>query len=141
MPECGDARLNETPVSRKVEVGGRQVGGEVDALMCTKCGHVMFSGPALEAFEISAAAALIEHRVLTPQTFRFALKALGIKSKELVTMFFTIPETVSRWEAGTIKIGPLCFFPLLMLLQETMGGELRPARMLAGMQTKPAGRR
>ncbi len=65
---------------------------------CAACGEVLFSN----ATDDQISQALREHlTLLSPRQIREALRALGLKQKDLGDRIGVAPETISRWMSGT----------------------------------------
>ena len=65
---------------------------------CAACGEVLFSN----VTDDQISQALREHLVLlSPRQIREALRALGLKQKDLGDRIGVAPETISRWISGT----------------------------------------
>lgn len=79
----------------------------VEVSRCPKCGETEVAIPAIEDLHRVIAAALIRKRGrLAPPEIRFLRKYLGWSGADFARHTGTTPETVSRWEHGTMPMGP-----------------------------------
>jgi putative zinc finger/helix-turn-helix YgiT family protein len=102
-PECGKLEVQPAiiPYDAEVKHDGRLYAFLIPALQvnrCAACGEVLFSN----VTDNQISQALREHLTLmSPQQIREALRALGLKQKELGDRIGVAPETISRWISGT----------------------------------------
>jgi DNA-binding transcriptional regulator YiaG len=87
-----------------MEVAGHTFTGKVAARKCRKCGEVLLHGPAVERFELLAAAKLAASGEATGQAFKFMRKAAGLRGADLAALLDVAGETVSRWETGVLPV-------------------------------------
>ena len=76
---------------------------------CGKCGEYEVEIPRIEDLHRTIASAVIGKRErLTPAEIRFLRKHIGWSSgRDFAANMGTTPETVSRWENGTMPMGPV----------------------------------
>jgi putative zinc finger/helix-turn-helix YgiT family protein len=102
-PECGKVEVQPAtiPYDAEVKHDGRLYAFKIAALQvnkCAACGEVLFSN----VTDDQISQALREHlALLSPQQIREALRALGLKQKDLGDRIGVAPETISRWISGT----------------------------------------
>lgn len=102
-PECGKVEVQPAAIAYDAEVkhDGRLYSFRIPALQinkCAACGEVLFSN----VTDDQISQALREHlSLLSPYQIREALRALGLKQKELGDRIGVAPETISRWISGT----------------------------------------
>ena len=102
-PECGKLKVQPATIAYDAEVkhDGRVYAFPIPALRankCAACGEVLFSN----VTDDQISQALREHLVLlSPRQIREALRALGLKRKDLGDRIGVAPETISRWISGT----------------------------------------
>ena len=102
-PECGKLKVQPAtiPYDAEVKYDGRLYALRIPALQvdqCAACGEVLFSN----VTDDQISQALREHlTLLSPSQIREALRALGLKQKDLGERIGVAPETISRWISGT----------------------------------------
>ena len=102
-PECGKVEVQPAiiPYDAEVKHDGRLYAFRIPALQvnkCAACGEVLFSN----VTDDQISQALREHlTLLSPRQIRDALRALGLKQKDLGDRIGVAPETISRWISGT----------------------------------------
>jgi len=102
-PECGKVEVHPAtiPYDAEVKHDGRLYRFHIPALQvnqCAACGETFFTN----STDDQISQALRDHlSLLSPEQIREALRALGLKQKELSDRIGVAPETVSRWIGGT----------------------------------------
>jgi|ERR1700682_1904171 len=96
--KCGARELEPTTFSASRKVAGHTFQGEIAASKCNACGETLVDGPALEAFDVSAALELARAGFAAPEAMRFMRSALGLRAVELAELLDLTPETISRVE-------------------------------------------
>lgn len=102
-----------TPMKSKRENYRYEAGGlpyvtleGVDVARCPGCGETEVAIPAIEQLHRVISGALIRKRArLAPAEIRFLRKFLGWSGADFARHMGTTPETVSRWEHGTVPMG------------------------------------
>ena len=102
--KCKANRLAPVAVAERVMVGGHTFTGKVAARKCGRCGEVVLHGPALERFELLAAAKLAEAGEASGEAYKFMRKAAGLRGADLAALLAVAGETVSRWETGALPV-------------------------------------
>ncbi len=78
----------------------------IEVRRCPKCGEHEAAIPRIEALHRTIAHALARKPSrLVPQEIRFLRKYLGWNGKGFAEHMCVEPETVSRWESGTVTMG------------------------------------
>ena len=78
----------------------------VDMTRCPKCGSFEVDIPRIEDLHRTIAGAVVTKRApLTPAETRFLRKWLGWSGVDFAAHMGVTPETVSRWEAGSLGMG------------------------------------
>lgn len=103
--ECGGA-MRKRVISRTVAVGGRKVtDGSTATSVCEACGAYELSHAAMVKSERRAAMIVLTDCMnVEGSVLRYARKALGLTQAQLARALDTSPETVSRWETGSLSI-------------------------------------
>jgi putative zinc finger/helix-turn-helix YgiT family protein len=79
----------------------------VEVSRCPQCGEYEVAIPQIEDLHKAIARALIRKtNRLTPAEIRYLRKYLGWSGADFAKHMGTTPETVSRWENGTDRMGP-----------------------------------
>jgi putative zinc finger/helix-turn-helix YgiT family protein len=103
---------------------------------CPACGDTNVVIPAIEELHRVMAGALIRKRGrLAPQEIRFLRTILGWSGVDFSKRMGTTPETVSRWEHGSVPIGPAADRLLRLLVATCARGDFDPADVLADLTT------
>jgi putative zinc finger/helix-turn-helix YgiT family protein len=80
---------------------------DVEVSRCGKCGEYEVSIPRIEDLHQTIAQTVIsKNGRLTPAEIRFLRKHLGWTGAEFAVHFGAARETVSRWENGSVPMGP-----------------------------------
>jgi transcriptional regulator with XRE-family HTH domain len=103
-PICKSTRLRMEGVPRVLNVGGAEVSGTVDAVVCRECGEHFIPAFEIRRFELQTVAALIDAGWFHPEVLRFARRAFGFTGRAFAELMAVAPETVSRWEHGRAEI-------------------------------------
>ncbi|HET9931130.1 MAG TPA: type II TA system antitoxin MqsA family protein [Polyangiaceae bacterium] len=138
--ECQSTELRQGKVEERIEVGGISFIADLPALICGECGENFVDGPDLERFDLAVASWLTSQGQRTPEAFRFARKAIGMRAADLAQLVGVTPETVSRWENGHGAIDVGVFALLGELVADRIEGKentLRRLRALAGPVKAP----
>jgi len=78
----------------------------VEVTRCSKCGAFEVDIPRIEDLHRTIADAVVRKRApLTPAETRFLRKWLGWSGVDFAAHMGVKPETVSRWEAGSLNMG------------------------------------
>src|SRR5437868_1574358 len=96
--ECDETKLRQSKATTDLEIGGRELSGEVAAQVCAVCGAVFYEGSGLVALEQEAARWLAENGFSSGEEFKFLRKTAGLRAAELAELLGVSPETVSHWE-------------------------------------------
>lgn len=86
-------------------------------LRCRSCGETVFSEREVRRQERMVAAALVARGISAGNEFKLVRKAVGLRAHDVAEMFGVRPETVSRWERGTIAVPRTAAFALGELYQ------------------------
>lgn len=79
----------------------------VEVSRCLQCGEYEVAIPNIETLHRTIAAAIVAKRArLTSAEIRFLRKLLGWSGSDFAERMGVTPETVSRWETGTARMGP-----------------------------------
>jgi putative zinc finger/helix-turn-helix YgiT family protein len=137
---CKSDRLVSTVADETVEVVGRFFTATVPVTRCEGCGETYVSGPVLERLELTVAQSLAELGIATPEAFRFARKALGLRLADLAELLDVRLETVSRWETGKVPVDRCAFATLAAMVTDELEGraERTANRLRAARAPKPA---
>src|SRR5512141_2023438 len=76
------------------------------ALVCDRCGHVMFEGKVVEEVTHELARLIVRHgEDLRPEEIRFLREVMGMTQAELAERLGVSRATVNRWETGSDGTG------------------------------------
>jgi len=76
------------------------------ALVCDRCGHVMFPGDVVEHISRELARLIVRQgEALQPAEARFLRELMGLTQAELSARLGVSRATVNRWETGDDEIG------------------------------------
>ena len=82
--------------------------GSAPALVCDRCGHVMFEGRVVDIITRDLARLIIQHaEELRPGEARFLREVIGMTQAELAERLRINRATVNRWETGDDVVGPV----------------------------------
>jgi putative zinc finger/helix-turn-helix YgiT family protein len=77
------------------------------ALVCDRCGHVMFEGKVVEAVTHELARLVVRHgEDLRPDEIRLLREVIGMTQAELAERLGVSRATVNRWETGSDELRP-----------------------------------
>ena len=96
--DCKAEKLVDATADLELEVNGRKFQTTVPAIRCAGCGKQTIDGFALGAFELSTAGELARRGEVSPESFKFMRKTLGMRAVDLAELLDVTPETISRWE-------------------------------------------
>ena len=71
---------------------------------CRACGETLFDLAEMKRQERAIAKALAARGVRTGSEFKLVRKAAGLRAVDVAAMLNITPETLSRWERGTVEI-------------------------------------
>jgi DNA-binding transcriptional regulator YiaG len=78
------------------------------ALVCDRCGHVMFEGWVVEAATRELARLIVrQSEDLRPDEIRFLREVVGMTQAELAERLGVSRATVNRWETSDDSVGPV----------------------------------
>lgn len=120
--KCKADKLMPVEVPEHVEVAGHKFTGQVAGHKCAKCGEVLIDGPALERFELLAAAKLAEAGEASGEAFKFMRKSVGLRGADLAALLDVAGETVSRWETGALPVERRALALLDAIVTEAVAG-------------------
>lgn len=106
---CGSDRVTRGRAPMEATIGLATVVTSLPAHVCGACGEASFDADVVRAFELAAAAELARRAVVSPETFRYMRKVVGLEGRELAALLGVTPETVSRWEHGATSIDTRAF--------------------------------
>ena len=132
--KCKANKLAHVEVTERVEVAGHKFTGKVAALKCGACGELLLDGPALERFELLAAAKLAEAGEVNGEAFKFMLKAAGLRGTDLAALLDVAGETVSRWETGALPVERRAVALLGAIVTEAVAGSTATLGRLRALQ-------
>lgn len=79
----------------------------IDVFKCKKCGNVEAKIPRIDELHLVIAICIISKKQrLNNKEIRYLRKYMGFKAVDLARKLAISRSTLSRWEAGTQKIGP-----------------------------------
>lgn len=86
------------------------------ALVCDRCGHVMLEAEVIEAARQRLARLLVERCIeLRPAEARVLRETMNLTQAELAARLHVVRGTITRWENGDERLGPIQSFALRML--------------------------
>ena len=108
MPRCASCKgaLKKGTVVHTAKVGDVRFRAELPASVCEHCAEDYVDAEQLGRFELLAAQRLAEAGTRSPEVFRFLRKVLGLRAADVATVIGVRPETVSRYENGSLDIDP-----------------------------------
>jgi putative zinc finger/helix-turn-helix YgiT family protein len=140
---CGHARL----VARRATVEYPQAGLPYPVLLvdlpvreCPSCGERALSIPDVEGLHLALAVHVARaNRALLAPELRFLRRYLGWSAEHLSTVMGVDPKTLSRWENGRQRPGPVAerLLRLLILQQRPEDGPAVVDRVLSGLGREP----
>lgn len=71
---------------------------------CRACGETLFDLAEMKRQERAIAKELAARGVRTSSEFKLVRKVAGLRAVDVAAMLDVTPETVSRWERGTVEI-------------------------------------
>ncbi len=111
----------------------------IDVSRCPRCGDVRPAIPYPEELHRLVAQALVEKRTrLLGEEVRFLRRMLAWPAKDFARHMGVSPETVSRWESGTMPIGPQADRLLRLLVVQGRLTIEYPLERLAALETDRA---
>lgn len=93
-------KCGATTAPDEVIVDGMTFRADIPAIRCGDCGEIIYPGPALEAFELGVARALVARGISSGPALKFVRKAMGLRAVDLAELLGVAAETISRWETG-----------------------------------------
>ena len=132
--KCKANKLAPVKVLEHVEVASHKFTGKVAGRKCGKCGEVLIHGPALERFELLAAAKLAEAGEANGEAFKFMRKAAGLRGAGLAALLDVAGETVSRWETGALPVERRALALLGTIVTEAAAGRTAALDRLRALQ-------
>jgi putative zinc finger/helix-turn-helix YgiT family protein len=84
---------------------------------CRECGETLFDLAEMKRQERAIAKQLAMRGVRTGSEFRLVRKVAGLRAVDVAAMLDVTPETVSRWERGTVEIPRAAAYVLGDLLE------------------------
>lgn len=132
--KCKADKLTPVEVTERLEVAGHRFTGKVAGLRCGTCGEVLLHGPALERFELLAAAKLAAAGEATGPAFKFMRKAAGLRGADLAALLDVAGETVSRWETGALPVERRAVALLGAIVVEAVAGSTATLGRLRALQ-------
>jgi DNA-binding transcriptional regulator YiaG len=98
--EC-DAQVEDTTEQEVFSLGGRTFESAIPAERCQR-GHVVIDGSARERFMHTVAEQLVADGPVCGEAFRFVRETLGQDAAQIASFLEVTPETISRWEDGSV---------------------------------------
>ncbi len=100
-PNCGKTDTFK-PWTGRVQ----RLGVTIDARgeRCRACGEILYDLTESKRQERVLAKELAARGVRTGTEFKLVRKAAGLRAVEVARMLDVTPETVSRWETGTVEV-------------------------------------
>lgn len=95
---CRSEQLATVEREDRIEVAGHRFIRTLPAQRCSRCGAETVEGADIQGFEWLVAGELARHGEVSPQSFSFMRRVLGLKAAELADLLDVRPETISRWE-------------------------------------------
>jgi len=135
--KCKATKLETVDVPQHVEVAGHKFTGRVAGRRCVKCGEVLLDGPALERFELLAAARVADAGGANGEAFKFMRKAVGLRGADLAALLDVAAETVSRWETGSLRVERRALALLAAIVAEAAAGHKATLDRLRALQAPP----
>jgi putative zinc finger/helix-turn-helix YgiT family protein len=132
--KCRGRGLETVDVPQHVDVGGHRFTGKVAGRKCTRCGEVLLDGPAVERFELLAAARMAKAGAANGEAFKFMRKAVGLRGADLASLLDVAAETVSRWETGSLPVERRALALLAAIVAEAAVGETETLDRLRALQ-------
>jgi putative zinc finger/helix-turn-helix YgiT family protein len=84
---------------------------------CRACGETLFDLAEMKRQERAIAKVLAVRGVRTGAEFKLVRKVAGLRAVDVAAMLDVTPETVSRWERGTVEIPRAAAYVLGDLLE------------------------
>ena len=116
----------------------------IDVIHCKECAAMSPIIPSvLDLYDKLARAVVLKHLPLTGAEARFLRKQLGFASNRWAAYLGVKPETMSRWEQGTQKIGPQVdslirlFYVQIVAEREGKYNPERVSEAIAGVNRRP----
>ena len=101
---CGDGVLAERPTQIEGELKGEKYAVNIEALVCSVCGHVALEGNrAPEYMRRLADAYRTAHDLLTSDEIRNLRRQLGMTQQGFAKALGVGPASVKRWELGLVQ--------------------------------------
>jgi putative zinc finger/helix-turn-helix YgiT family protein len=119
---CGKPGLRDDISTETLVVGGVTFTTEVPAQICDGCGETFVTAEALAKADRVMAGELARLGQRSQESFRFMRKALGMKASDLAELLDVSPETVARWESGSLTVEPRAFALLGGLVTDLLEG-------------------
>lgn len=129
-PNCKSTDL--APWQGEVNLAGVSVTSQGDR--CTNCGEVLLAPEAIRNQEQLAARAIAERGIRSGHELKYVRKAAGFTAREVAALIGVTPESMSRWERGSVPIPRYAAFIVAELLRDREHTE-RHLRALAGSPT------
>jgi len=98
---------------------------------CRECGETVFDLTEMKRQERAIAKAIAERGVRTGSELKLVRKVAGLRVVDIAAMLDVTPETVSRWERGTVEIPRAAAYVLGDLLEHPKLARERPKPRLA----------
>jgi putative zinc finger/helix-turn-helix YgiT family protein len=100
-PNCGKTGTIRTWEGRIVRYGVEIV---AHGQRCRDCDETLFEAAEMKRQERAIAKEIATRRVRTGSEFKLLRKVAGLCAVDVAGMLDITPETVSRWERGTVEI-------------------------------------
>lgn len=133
--KCKTGKMMPVDVPEQVEVAGHKFTGKVAGRKCAECGELLLDGPALERFELLAAAKLAEAGEANGAAFKFMRKAAGLRGVDLAALLDVAGETVSRWETGALPVERRALALLGAIVTDAAAGSTATLDRLRALQS------
>lgn len=108
-PHCGAKEWKSEKMSERRIVDGisHEVGG-IPVVVCQGCGERFTNGQDFDRYS-DQIARMVARGPAGPEAFKFLRQEMKWTSRKLAAVLKTTPASVSRWEAGKVKVPELPF--------------------------------
>ena len=129
-PECGFGAVRSVQADEKLQVGTRIFTRSLPGKRCEKCGATYTAARDLAVLEMAAASEIIESGEVSPESFRFLRKVLGMRAQDLAPLLQIAPENLSKWENGHARVPPTAWVLLAEMVVAKRDGRGMTEKLL-----------
>ena len=135
--QCKAGELESVKVERSVEVGPRTFVATVPCIRCSGCGEETQTGAGLEALNLAVASELMHHREVTPESFRFICRVLGVRACDVARVIGVLPDTISEWRSTRQPVDRGTSFLIAAKVLVELEGPTTVERLIGLLGSKP----